>query len=139
MRDGNTAALDNGQVESLWVTEQLSRPVVKEWNAILAGSFTTKPTAADDPNRIASPVAADTATTAPSASLVEDTGFAGLDAGTLADSWRQQPGTPAYCTQLGVADLAEALAQLTRTKHRWSATTSWSSSGPFPQRRRWTR
>lgn len=27
-------------------------------------------------------------------------GFDAVDAGTLADSRRQQPGTPAYCTEL---------------------------------------
>lgn len=33
-------------------------------------------------------------------SLVDDTGFDPYDAGTLADSWRQQPNGPAYCTEL---------------------------------------
>ncbi|WP_229821352.1 MULTISPECIES: hypothetical protein [Streptomyces] len=32
--------------------------------------------------------------------LVEDTGFAALDAGTLADSWRRQPGAPCHGTDL---------------------------------------
>jgi len=43
--------------------------------------------------------------------LIDALGFDGLDAGTLADSWRQQPGTPAYCRDLGKADLVAALAQ----------------------------
>lgn len=31
-------------------------------------------------------------------SLVEETGFDAVDAGVLAESWRQQPGAPVYCT-----------------------------------------
>ena len=38
-RDGAIDAVDAGQVESLWVCEQLGRPVVKAWNTILAGSL----------------------------------------------------------------------------------------------------
>jgi predicted dinucleotide-binding enzyme len=110
-RDGRIAALDAGQVESLWVAEQLGRPVVKAWNAILAGSFATENTPAGSPGRIAIPVAADAdADRALGMALVEETGFDGFDAGSLADSWRQQPGTPAYCTDLTRDELAAALA-----------------------------
>jgi predicted dinucleotide-binding enzyme len=111
MRDGQIAALDEGQVESLWVAEQLGRPVVKAWNAITAGSFNAKATVAGSPNRLAIPVAADDdADRALGMSLVEDTGFDGYDAGTLAESWRQQPGTPSYCTDLSREELRAALA-----------------------------
>ncbi|MET9527060.1 NADPH-dependent F420 reductase [Streptomyces coeruleorubidus] len=41
-RDGAIEAVDNGQVESLWVTEQLGRPVVKAWNAVLSQTFQAK-------------------------------------------------------------------------------------------------
>ncbi len=111
-RDGHIAALDEGQVESLWVAEQLGgRRVVKAWNAILASSFRTRATAAGDPGRIAVPVAADRDQDRRlGMALVEDTGFEGFDAGTLADSWRQQPGTPAYCTDLAGPALGAALA-----------------------------
>jgi hypothetical protein len=43
-------------------------------------------------------------------SLVEDTGFDGHDAGTLAESWRQQLGTPSYCTDLSREELRAGLA-----------------------------
>lgn len=33
-RDGAIAAIEAGQVESLWVVEQLGRPIVKAWNSI---------------------------------------------------------------------------------------------------------
>ena len=42
--------------------------------------------------------------------LVVATGFDALDAGTLDESWRQQPGTPAYCTELMADALRSALA-----------------------------
>jgi 8-hydroxy-5-deazaflavin:NADPH oxidoreductase len=110
-RDGRIAALDDGQVESLWVAEQLGRPLVKAWNAITAGSFTSKARPAGSADRLAIPVAADTDDhRALGVSLVEDTGFDGLNAGVLADSWRQQPGTPAYCTDLSHDQLRAALA-----------------------------
>ncbi|QXQ10094.1 NADPH-dependent F420 reductase [Paeniglutamicibacter sp. Y32M11] len=111
MRDGQVPALDQGQVESVWVTEQLGRPVAKAWNAILAGSFETKGQAAGDPGRLAIPVAADRETDKTVAmSLVEDTGFDAVDSGSLADSWRQQPGAPTYCTDLTRQEIPEALA-----------------------------
>jgi 8-hydroxy-5-deazaflavin:NADPH oxidoreductase len=110
-RDGRIAALDEGQVESLWVADQLGRPVVKAWNAILSGLFATKHAPAGTPGRIAIPVAADAeADRALGMALVEETGFDGYDAGSLADSWRQQPGTPAYCTELDSDELRRALA-----------------------------
>jgi predicted dinucleotide-binding enzyme len=110
MRDGNIAALDRGQVESLWVSEHLGRPVVKAWNAITANSFNTKNAAAGSPERIAIPVAADSDDArAVGLSLVDDTGFDGFDTGALRESWRQQPGTPAYCTDLTRDELKTAL------------------------------
>jgi predicted dinucleotide-binding enzyme len=109
-RDGRIEALDSLQVESLWVSEQLGRPVVKAWNAILWQSFHAKSTPGGSPDRIAIPVAADSQEDRDlGMSLVEDTGFDAVDAGTLAQSWRQQPGAPAYCTDLTRAELQAAL------------------------------
>lgn len=111
LRDGNIAALDDGQVESVWVSEQLSRPVVKAWNAITAESFAEKATEPGTPGRIAIPVAADRATDRVVAMrLVEETGFDAYDAGPIADSWRQQPAAPAYCTDLSLEKMPAALA-----------------------------
>ena len=42
--------------------------------------------------------------------LVEDTGFDAVDAGSLATSWRQQPGAPSYCTDLTREQIPNALA-----------------------------
>jgi len=109
-RDGHIAALDGGQVESRWVEEQLGRSVVKAWNAITAQSFSAYASPSGTPGRIAIPVAADgDDNRALGMSLVEQTGFEGFDAGTIIDSWRQQPGTPVYCTDLTAEAMPRAL------------------------------
>src|SRR3954468_24216375 len=41
-RDNIIDAIEAGQVESLWVAEQLGRPVVKAWNSIGSDSFAKK-------------------------------------------------------------------------------------------------
>ena len=110
LRDGHIPALDDGQVESVWVAEQLGRPVAKAWNAVLAGSLEAKGKAAGAPGRLAIAVAGDREVDKRAAmALVEATGFDGVDAGSLAESWRQQPGAPAYCTELTRQHLPAAL------------------------------
>ena len=110
-RGGRTDAIEAGQVESLWAAEQWGRPIVKAWNAIGSDSVAKKGKPAGSPDRIAIPVAADRETDREvGMALVEDTGFDAFDAGTLADSWRQQPGTPCYCTDLTREEMAAALA-----------------------------
>ena len=110
-RDGKIDAIEAGQVESLWVAEQLGRPIVKAWNSIGSDSFAKKGKPAGTPDRIALAVAADReADRKVGMALVEETGFDALDAGTLAESWRQQPGSPCYCTDLTRAELPAALA-----------------------------
>jgi 8-hydroxy-5-deazaflavin:NADPH oxidoreductase len=109
--DGKIDALESGQVESVWASEVLGRPLVKAWNSIIFQSFATRGVPAGTPGRIALPVAGDNERDRRVAmALVEDTGFDAFDAGVLADSWRQQPGAPAYCTNLTLEELPGALA-----------------------------
>ncbi|MEG4007235.1 NAD(P)-binding domain-containing protein [Microcoleus sp. Pol11C1] len=116
-RDNRIEAIDAGQVESLWVAEQLGRPVVKAWNSIGSGSFANKGKPAGSPERIALPVAADRDRDREvGLALVEATGFDAFDAGSLADSWRQQPGAPCYCTDLTAEELPGALARAERER-----------------------
>ncbi|WNG28837.1 NADP oxidoreductase [Cystobacter fuscus] len=120
-RDGKIDAIEAGQVESLWVAGQLGRPIVKAWNSIGSHSFATKGKPAGTPDRIALPVAADRDTDRRvGMALVEDTGFDAFDAGTLAESWRQQPGAPCYCTDLTREELpaARATAEAARLPKR---------------------
>lgn len=116
-RDGAIGEIVAGKPESVWVSERIGRPVIKAWNAVLSHTLTEngKPDGAG--GRIAIPVAGDAAGAKETAmALVRATGFDALDAGLLAESWRQQPGTPAYCTELALDDLASALAAA--DKHR---------------------
>lgn len=118
-KDGVIQAVEDGQLESDWVQEQLGRPVVKAWNNILAGSFMTKAMPPGTPGRIALAVAGDDPEAKATAmELVDTTGFDPVDAGPIADSWRQQPGTPAYCTDLTTAELRAALAAADRSVMR---------------------
>ncbi|MEC3909094.1 NAD(P)-binding domain-containing protein [Sphingobium sp. CR2-8] len=111
VRDSGMDAIDAGQVESLWVAEQLGRPVVKAWNAIGSDSFAKKAKPAGDPDRLAIPVSADDEKgRSVGMALVEQSGFDAVYAGTLAESWRQQPGAPCYCTDLTREEMPAALA-----------------------------
>jgi len=110
-------AVDNGMVESQYTAELLGRPVIKAWNAALAETQRTKGVPAGTPGRIAIPVAGDFEEPKRIAMrLVDDTGFDPYDAGALADSWRQQPNGPAYCTELTLDELPAALAAADRVK-----------------------
>jgi len=135
---GPVEAVDNGQVESAWSQEQLGRPIVKAWNAALAPTQRERALPAGDPDRVAIPVAADSEEQRRTVmGLVNDTGFDPLDAGVIAESWRQQPGTPAYCTELGLDDLRTALASAdreTRAATRDRIMAHWASVDAQPSR-----
>jgi len=111
-RDGRIAEIDGGLTDSEWVARVLGVPVVKAFNNIVADSLATRGVPSGAPGRICLSVAGDD----PRAkelvlSLIDALGFDGIDSGTLADSWRQQPGTPAYCRDLDADALKAALAQ----------------------------
>ena len=48
--------------------------------------------------------------------LVEETGLDAVYSGNLAESWRQQPGAPCYCTDLSREELPKALASAERDR-----------------------
>jgi hypothetical protein len=111
-RDGRIAEIEDGLTESRWVSTQLGRPVVKAFNGIYAQHLLEGGLPPGAPGRIALPVAGDE----PEAKavvmrLVGELGFDPVDAGGIDDSWRQQPGTPVYGTDLDAAGVREALGQ----------------------------
>jgi predicted dinucleotide-binding enzyme len=111
-RDGVIDALAVAEAESLWVQDQYQRPIAKAWNTITTASFADKALPPGTPGRIALPVAADDDTHRTIAmALVAETGFDAYDAGAIADTWRQQPGTPVYTTDLTIDQLPDALAK----------------------------
>ena len=122
-RDGRLEEIEKGTTESQWVAQQLRRPVVKAWNNIRADHLMQNGKPAGAPGRIALPVSGDD----PRAKkvvlqLIEELGFDGIDAGPLSESWRQQPGTPVYGTDLDAEGVRRALKQASRErKAEWRA------------------
>lgn len=122
-RDRRIEAIEKGQSESLWVAEQLGRPIAKAWNTSYSATLKEAGRPAGDPERIGAPVAADRVRDRDvTMALVEESGFDAYDAGSLADSWRQQCGTPCYCTEVTREELPRALAtaDLVRARKRQS-------------------
>jgi len=116
-RDGVNPALEAGEIESEWIQKYFGRPIVKAWNAIGASPLAENGQPHGHPERIAIPVAGDRAADREVAiALVNHTGFDGYDAGTLADSWRLQPGSPVYCTNLTYEEIGAALAGAERER-----------------------
>jgi predicted dinucleotide-binding enzyme len=117
LRDGRIAAIDRGMLDSQWVAQQIGRPVIKAFNNILAKSLLEKGVPSGTKGRIALSVAGDSSDAkATVLRLVDDLGFDPVDAGDLDNSWRQQPGTPAYCRDLEAAALRRALAEADRSR-----------------------
>jgi predicted dinucleotide-binding enzyme len=116
-RDGSIPAIEGGQPESAWVSEHLGRPVIKAFNNIYFKSLLEKGTTASTPGRIALPVAGDSPDArAKVMRLVDELGFDPFDAGSLEESWRQQPGTPVYTKDLEAPQLKAALAAADRNR-----------------------
>jgi predicted dinucleotide-binding enzyme len=111
-RDGRINAIDKGLPDSEWVAQVLGRPVVKAFSNIVAASLDSRGKPRGTTGRVCLSVAGDD----PAAKrvvlrLLDELGFDGLDAGSLAESWRQQPGTPAYCMDLDRTALQAALSK----------------------------
>jgi 8-hydroxy-5-deazaflavin:NADPH oxidoreductase len=111
-RDGRIEEIENGMTESQWVAQQLGRPVIKAFNNIYARHLMEGGNPHGTPRRIALPVSGDD----PRAKqivmrLVDEIGFDPVDDGPLANSWRQQPATPVYTTDLDAEGVRRALAQ----------------------------
>lgn len=117
-RDGRIDDIEAGMVESVWVSRQLGRPVIKAFNNIAAIRLLLA-TRKDNrpPGRIALPVAGDDARQkAVVMTLIEELGFDPYDSGSLADSWRQQPATPVYVVDMSKDQIGDALARASRER-----------------------
>jgi predicted dinucleotide-binding enzyme len=111
MRDGRIRALDGGMVESRWTQSKVHFPVLKAFNNIKAADLRSLDRVPCTADRIALPVSGDDpAMKLLAIGLVDEVGFDGVDAGGLDESWRQQPGTPVYTTNLDIAGVRRALA-----------------------------
>jgi predicted dinucleotide-binding enzyme len=116
-RDGLIAEIEAGTPESVWVAEQLGTPVYKVFNGIWWKRLleSGKPQGAE--GRIALPIAG---AAGPGQKvvfeLIEELGFDAVDAGSLAESWRQQPGQPVYGQDFDVERTLKALAEASPTR-----------------------
>jgi hypothetical protein len=116
-RDGRIDALENGLPESRWVEQQIGRPVIKAFNNMRAPNQESLARPKGAPDRRALPVSGDD----PKAKsvvmqLVEELGFDAVDDGGIDESWRQQPGTPVYTTDLNADGVRQALKQASKER-----------------------
>jgi predicted dinucleotide-binding enzyme len=97
--------------------------VVKAFNNIHAQHLLELGQPKGTPGRIALPVAGDDlAAKAVIIRLVDELGFDGVDAGTLDESWRQQPDTPVYGTNFDAEGVRRALSEASKErKPGWCA------------------
>jgi len=123
-RDGRIDEIETGMLESRWVERQLGRPVVKAFNNILAEHLAERGRPKGSTERIALPVAGDDAAAKEVVlQLVDQLGFEPVDAGGLDESWRQEPGTPVFVTDLDANGVRRALAGAKRERGpKWRAT-----------------
>lgn len=130
-RDGRIDDIEAGMTESRWVEQQLGRPVVKAFNNIYAKHLMELGRPAGSRGRIALPVAGDNdRAKGVVLRLVNELGFDGVDAGGLDQSWRQQPGTPVYATDLDADGVRRALAEASSERTpQWQGTQN--SPGTF--------
>jgi predicted dinucleotide-binding enzyme len=98
-RDGHIGQLDRGELTSSGYLQRLlpGADVVKVFNNIFFRHLENLPRPAGAADRSYLPVAGDSATAkAEVTGFLDSIGYGAVDAGGLADSWRQQPGTPVY-------------------------------------------
>ncbi|TMU98187.1 MULTISPECIES: NADPH-dependent F420 reductase [unclassified Streptomyces] len=111
-RDGRIAEIEDGLLESRWTERQLGHPVIKAFNGTYAQDLLDRALPQGAPARQALPVSGDDPKTKRTVrDLIDELGFDTVDAGSLDESWRQQPGTPVYGLRGNAADVAKALAE----------------------------
>ncbi|PAE93987.1 NADPH-dependent F420 reductase [Shouchella clausii] len=109
--------IENGMVESVWVSNQLGRPIIKAFNNLLAYTLEHERTPEGTSGRIAIAIAGNDQQHKQKIMVIaNELGFDAVDSGSLSDSWRQQPGTPAYCTELTKEELTIALKKANKEK-----------------------
>ena len=110
IRDGIIEDIEDGMPESVWVSNQLQRPVIKAYNSILYRSLVNSGLPKGAVSRLALPIAGDDKQSKDLVSiLIDNSGFDSLDYGSLQDSWKQQPGSPVYCTDLTLTQLKKSI------------------------------
>ena len=116
-RDGHIAELDSKSTTSAALLQKHlpTSKVVKAFNHIEAAKLTSEAQAPRTENRRALVISSDNGDAKTIvASLIDGFGFDVVDDGSLANSWRVEPGTPAYGPRGTVAEITDMLAAATR-------------------------
>ncbi|SMQ61949.1 hypothetical protein SAMN06295943_0695 [Agreia sp. VKM Ac-1783] len=116
-RDGNIAELDSTSTTSAALLQKHlpTSKVVKAFNHIEAAKLTSEAQARGTENRRALVISGDNGDAKTIVtSLIDGFGFDVVDDGSLANSWRVEPGTPAYGPRGTVAEITDMLAAATR-------------------------
>lgn len=106
-RDGQIAELDSGALTSSELIQQhlAESAVVKVFNNIFFKHLESLSRPSGAPDRSFLPIAGDDPQAkAAVTAFLDSIGYGAVDAGPLAESWRQQPGTPVYATPYGPFD-----------------------------------
>jgi 8-hydroxy-5-deazaflavin:NADPH oxidoreductase len=115
-RDDRIDELENGLIESVWVEKQIGRPVIKVLNSIVSNALAEVGRPAGSRDRVALPISGDDPKAKEIvAQLLDRFGFDFVDAGSIAESWRHQPGSPAYCTNPTKEELQKWLRNVDRS------------------------
>ena len=88
--------------------------MIKAFNNILAYSLAELGRPEGSPGRLAIAVAGDARSKQIVMDLVNEIGFDPVDAGSLDESWRQEPGTPAYCCDYDATTTRKGLAAVVK-------------------------
>ncbi len=111
-RDGRIPGIEEAPSESSWVAQTIGHTVIKAFNNIYAQHLLEFGKPKGSAGRIALPVAGDDARAKKIVmDLIDQIGFDPVDAGSLADSWRQQPASPVYTTDYDSSGVRRALAE----------------------------
>ncbi|WP_280427401.1 NADPH-dependent F420 reductase [Nocardia brasiliensis] len=112
-RDGVLPGLgdtDTPDPDTVWLAGLIGRPIFKAFNNITYVSIRDGGRAPGAPQRFGLPIAGPDGPGKDRLSqLVDQAGFDPVDGGTLDRSWRQQPGSPVYATDLPAVELRKQL------------------------------
>eukprot|EP01034_Spumella_vulgaris_P027657 gene27657-34407_t len=111
--DGPIKELDDNETDSVWVSRQLNRPVLKAFTNIFHDVLLKEGLPAGHADRIALPVfGASVDHKKVVIDLMDSFGFDGVDGGALSESWKIQPGSALFCSDYNRAEVVRLLSVL---------------------------
>jgi len=135
---GKIPEIEKGMIESVWVEKQTGRGVVKAFNTILADSLVESARPEGSSNRIALPIFGDSSKKKEViARLVDELGFDPVVLGPINESWKAQPGSPIYCTDLDREQMLIWATKVNRKTLTLNRDAAMASSMALPQTATW--